>query len=636
MLRMLSMPSIDHAAIQHGAFAAFLKLVRSSCLIPSMWKRSIVVPVFKRGSRHNPDHYRPISLACCLFKVLERLIFNRIEPTINSQLDESQAGFRWGPDLQVYALVETLRMRRGHRTLCAFIDIRKAFDTSWVNGALCRLHRAGIQGGMWRLVADMVTNTSSRVRAYGGFSAEWSDGGLAQGRVLSPLLFNILINSLAADVRRACQGVHLDPHSPSSPQLTVLLYADDLVIFAEDAAQLQVALDAVSSWGRRWRFAFGIGETKSAVLVAGSPVASIPTLFLAGSPLPLVSSYRYLGVMVSSNGRWAAHASHLLARGEARFAQCVAWASREGLSLPWSERLFRVYALSAALFGIEFVVEESSAMSLLDRRLRQWGRRLLRWPAGTPNAAVLGELGWVDMEALALDRVAGLFARLLCFDSTSAHTPVPVSIFRYTFLVPGSWAYWAHATLTNSGVPSAPSWGLGRGAPQRVQHRWRQFAVWPLLCARSNHRFREAACAIPSLAQYLVYQNIPSLHVSIHAGHLPVALTREWSLARCGHHPCTDGRQWRHSCDERSCSLCGGSDGSLHHVLSCCPGTADLRNTWMRWACSPDFEPEALPELLRSTEWLFNPLHAWNTSQAMAAHVRFIGASCLRVRAASA
>ena len=47
-----------------------------------------------------------------------------------------------------------------------------------------------------------------------------------------------------------------------------------------------------------------------------------------------------------------------------------------------------------------FVVLPSSALlddacvRRFDKQVRQWGRRLLGWPAGAPRAAVLGELGW--------------------------------------------------------------------------------------------------------------------------------------------------------------------------------------------------------------------------------------------------
>ena len=246
----------------------FFNLLLSWNVVPSVWKLSQVVPVFKDGDPADPDRYRPISLASCAFKVFERLIHGRIAPHICNRLDDSQGGFRWGADACVYGLVDALRLRQDTHTFCAFVDIRKAFDTSWVEATLVRLHQSGVTGGMWRTIANFLCGTLSQVRVRGDVSPPWVDTGIAQGRVLSPLLFNLLVNSLAAG--RASPGVRLVPSSDF--RLTDQLYADDLVVLGESEADLQLALDAVTRWGRQWRFSFGVGPEKSAVMISDPPV----------------------------------------------------------------------------------------------------------------------------------------------------------------------------------------------------------------------------------------------------------------------------------------------------------------------------------------------------------------------------
>ena len=102
----------------------------------------------------------------------------------------------------MYGLVDALRLRQDTHTFCAFVDIRKAFDTSWVEATLVRLHQSGVTGGMWRTIANFLCGTLSQVRVRGDVSPPWVDTGIAQGCVLSPLLFNLLVNSLAAAIRR--------------------------------------------------------------------------------------------------------------------------------------------------------------------------------------------------------------------------------------------------------------------------------------------------------------------------------------------------------------------------------------------------------------------------------------------------
>ena len=59
-------------------------------------------------------------------------------------LDESQGGFRWSADCLVGSLVSAFSSRSSSHTFVAFIDVQKAFDTSWVEGTLVRLFDADV------------------------------------------------------------------------------------------------------------------------------------------------------------------------------------------------------------------------------------------------------------------------------------------------------------------------------------------------------------------------------------------------------------------------------------------------------------------------------------------------------------
>ena len=133
-----------------------------------------------------------------------------------------------------------------------FIDIKKAYDVAWYDAALLRLHRLGIDPATWHLIDDIGSGCSSCVRLAEGMSATWGvEGGLAQGRVLSPLLFNIVVNGVAAAVRRVNPGVRLGPE-PHAPAVPILLYADDIVILASSPETHQTSsFFCLSSWPLR-------------------------------------------------------------------------------------------------------------------------------------------------------------------------------------------------------------------------------------------------------------------------------------------------------------------------------------------------------------------------------------------------
>ena len=260
---------VDDDALRSALLALF-ELVRYWAVVPSSWRSATVTPLHKSGAADEFTNYRPISLLSCALKVSERLLLKRLHPRLNPLIDESQAGFRWGAEeQQIYTLAETLRLRAGTRTFCAFVDVRKAFDVAWRDAVLVKLAVAGVAGSTWRVLDDFLSSTSARVLVNGHLSEPWTESaGVRQGSVLGPLLFNILFDGISEAVRAACPGVAFgrDIHAP---RVTVLLYADDLVVLAENQRDLQRALDAIGAWGARWRFSFGIGPEKTAVFVVG-------------------------------------------------------------------------------------------------------------------------------------------------------------------------------------------------------------------------------------------------------------------------------------------------------------------------------------------------------------------------------
>lgn len=75
-------------------------------------KKTKVITVLKPGKEgDDPADYRPISLLSITYKLFERLILNRIEPTINEILPKEQAAFRAhrSCDEQVLALRVSLK-----------------------------------------------------------------------------------------------------------------------------------------------------------------------------------------------------------------------------------------------------------------------------------------------------------------------------------------------------------------------------------------------------------------------------------------------------------------------------------------------------------------------------------------------
>ena len=46
--------------------------------IPNEWKSAAISPIFKKGSKHDRDSYRQISLTCIVCKISEKIIQDRM------------------------------------------------------------------------------------------------------------------------------------------------------------------------------------------------------------------------------------------------------------------------------------------------------------------------------------------------------------------------------------------------------------------------------------------------------------------------------------------------------------------------------------------------------------------------------
>ncbi|KAE9412328.1 hypothetical protein Angca_004700, partial [Angiostrongylus cantonensis] len=68
----------------------------SECKVPTQWKTSKTVLLFKKGDLHDIGNYRPICLLSVVYKLFTRVILNRIDRTLDEGQPCEQAGFRKG------------------------------------------------------------------------------------------------------------------------------------------------------------------------------------------------------------------------------------------------------------------------------------------------------------------------------------------------------------------------------------------------------------------------------------------------------------------------------------------------------------------------------------------------------------
>lgn len=137
--------------------------------LPSDWTRANITPVFKKGSKHLPNNYRPVSLTCLVVKTMECLVHREVSRflSVHHKLNAAQHGFRAGHSCQMQLLKSVHQWAKclDQRSLShvVFLDFSKAFDTVPHKRLLMKLENVGICGDLLVWIEAFVSNRHQRV-----------------------------------------------------------------------------------------------------------------------------------------------------------------------------------------------------------------------------------------------------------------------------------------------------------------------------------------------------------------------------------------------------------------------------------------------------------------------------------------
>ena len=546
---------------------------------PLQWARGVIIPIHKDGDARVRNNYRPITLLGVVRKVFSAVLNKRLSDFVERRgvLVDEQAGFRPGRCCmdQLFILTEAIRWRRSQRknkkTYCCFVDIRKAYDTVWRDGLWKRLWEVGVRGRMWRMLRNMYAKTESCVEVDGKQSS-WFEvkEGVMQGCVLSPLLYAVFIDGLARQIKEQCRGVVVD-----GIRVQLLLYADDIVLMAESAEELQSMLTILHDYSKKWRFDVNVGKTK--VVVFGAPEVGVSGSWKCGEKeVEEKKVYKYLGVELTANLTWSTVKSRMLKK--ARRNMYMAWAMgvRGGFLTPAAAvNIYKGVVRACLEYGAECfgdVVWEKA-----ERVQYEMGRKILQVGRNFPACAARGELGlWKLRARRDLLRLMYWSKMVGMGDERLVKRMYLVSKFASSFHGHKNWCSATRKVLLK--------YGLGRCMrtfDDKVGVDWRK-VVKEKIEEKEQEEWKNETGATSRLGEYVKVKK--KLEFEIYLRLENSEARRLISRVRCG------GGDLRVESargvnrlerKERVCEVCGnGEVEDERHALLRCPAYADLRQRW--------------------------------------------------------
>ena len=122
-----------------------------------------------------------------------------------------------------------------------------------------------------------------------------------QGDCYSPAAFNIFINDLTTHLKDLDISIKIN-----NTRVPIMLYADDVVILANDEHEMQKMLGVVDNWCSRWKMCINMTKSKVIHFRPKGINRCIQQLTIGKDLIEYVNVYKYLGVYFNEkHDRWS-------------------------------------------------------------------------------------------------------------------------------------------------------------------------------------------------------------------------------------------------------------------------------------------------------------------------------------------
>ena len=151
----------------------------ASGVLPSIWKKAIIIPIFKKGDKSNSANYRPISLTSIICKIMESIIKDNILSYLNRNdlIYSKQYGFmpKQSTNAQLLRYFNDMssHLLNGCQVDSIYLDYSKAFDSIVHGKLLYKLEKYGITGNLLVWLASFLVDRQQMVKVNYSYS-DWS------------------------------------------------------------------------------------------------------------------------------------------------------------------------------------------------------------------------------------------------------------------------------------------------------------------------------------------------------------------------------------------------------------------------------------------------------------------------------
>ncbi|GBM54834.1 Retrovirus-related Pol polyprotein from type-1 retrotransposable element R1 [Araneus ventricosus] len=290
------------------ACPSILRNYYSKCLhlqkFPTPLKEGIIVLFHKKGKEErNLSSYRPITLLPTLGKILEKLLLQRFNYTlekenklhINFNLASNQGK---SVDLALHSLISKISeaKQKGLQTLFISIDIKGAFDNLLYSSIKNSIDNITNKTNVTESLKDILSNRKVIIQTQEGPAIWQQTKGCAQGSCSGPAFWNLVAdNILNTDWP---QNVHLQAFSDD--------FAFVISHKTKDGVQQLAnrAITTFSNWAELNKLQISLEKTKYVYI---GNLINPARIKWNNTRIQKVSTLRYLGIIIDDKLKWIPH-----------------------------------------------------------------------------------------------------------------------------------------------------------------------------------------------------------------------------------------------------------------------------------------------------------------------------------------
>jgi hypothetical protein len=195
--------------------------------LPRSWTKGVLCPVYKKGDKLDCKNYRGICLLNVTYKVLAKILYDRLLPHANAPVQHYQGWLQSGKSTtdQLFALRQILEKCNEFNitTHHLFIDFKVEYDTIIRNEVYVGMSELNFPTKLIRLTKATLTIETCCVKIQNDCSEPFETRqGLRQGDALSTLLFNVVLEVIVRRANLQTTGTIYNKETQ------LLAYADDI------------------------------------------------------------------------------------------------------------------------------------------------------------------------------------------------------------------------------------------------------------------------------------------------------------------------------------------------------------------------------------------------------------------------